>query len=130
MTEPQRRVIIRWTNTAKEGLTRLPREIRRGILGKVDGMYDCTDIKALYKPLLGPLLGFYSLRFSRYRAVFCVEEDKIANGDVIVTIKITFVIAGKREARSRDDVYEIARKLLEHGVIGSDEVEDEGEAPD
>lgn len=130
MTEPQRRVIIRWTNTAKEGLARLPREIRRGILSKVDGMYDCTDIKASYKPLVGPLMGFYSLPFSRYRAVFCVEEDVIANGDVIVTIKITFVIAGKREARSRDDVYNVARKLLEHGVIDSDDLEDEEEAPD
>ncbi len=127
MTEPQRRVSIRWTNAAKNGLARLPRDIRRGILNKVDNLYDCTDIRASYKPLTGPLAGYYSLPFSRYRAVFRVEEDEIANGDVIVIFKITFVIAGKREARSRNDVYEVARKLVESGVIEIDGLADEEE---
>lgn len=90
-------------------------------------MYECTDIKSSYKPLTGPLSGYYRLAFSRYRAVFAVEEDELANGDVLVNIKIIFIVAGKREAYSRDDVYKVARKLVENGVIDLEPLEENDE---
>lgn len=125
MTQPQKRVQIQWTTTALECLRRLPKQAQRGLSKKIDQLYDCKDIRQSYKPLSGPLQGFYRVRFSRYRAVFCVEEDQVSNGDVLITIKIKFLVVGKREERSRDDVYRVAKELVERGVIEIEELERE-----
>jgi mRNA interferase RelE/StbE len=113
VTGPQRRVTIQWTTTAKECLAALPPKVRRGILEKADALYNCTDPKGAHKPLGGPLDGYYRICYSRYRAVYTVEEEAIANGDVLIHVTIRFVAAGIRKEHSKDDVYRVAQKLVE-----------------
>jgi mRNA interferase RelE/StbE len=123
----ERRITIQWTNTAKEQLAALPLEVRRGLLKKAGGLKDCSDPKSAHKPLRGPLEGFCRITNARYRAVYCVEEDELASGDVYVRVKICFVAAGKRKERDRKDIYKIAEKMLNLGLVDLAEGE-EGKA--
>ena len=117
---PQRRIQIKWTTTAKECLKKLPPKVRKGLFNKADLLAECTDPRDAHKPLTGPLAEYYRIVYSRYRAVFRVDEDKLANGGVLVTITVTFVAAGKRSEHSKDDVYKVAQKLVSLGLIQAD----------
>jgi mRNA-degrading endonuclease RelE of RelBE toxin-antitoxin system len=117
VSNPTRRVRILWTTTAKECLKALAPKVQRGLIEKADELEDCSDPKSAHKPLVGPLKGYYRITYSRYRAVYRVDEEPIANGDVLVTITVTFVACGKREEHSREDVYRVAQKLVETGII-------------
>jgi mRNA interferase RelE/StbE len=110
------RVSIKWTETAKEGLKKLPPKVRRGILNKVDELYG-TDPRHAHKALVGPLQGYYSLRYSRYRAIYSADAEQIANGDLLIHVNVRFVIVGIRTERDKKDVYKIAQKLIELGLI-------------
>ncbi|MEO0964285.1 MAG: type II toxin-antitoxin system RelE/ParE family toxin [Planctomycetota bacterium] len=108
---------IQWTETAKRLLKKLPKDVQRGLLEKADLLYECHDPRAVHKPLVGPLKNCYRLTFGRYRAVYTVEEDELATGDVLRHIRVWFIAAGIRKEQSRHDVYEVARKIVEMGVI-------------
>ena len=117
MKDSQRRVRIQWTETAKNCLKRLPKKVRAGLLDKADELYTCSDPRQAHKPLVGPLAGYYRITYSRYRAIYSVETDEIANGDSLVTVTILFVAAGIRKEHSREDVYKVAQKIVEMGLI-------------
>lgn len=117
MSEPTQRVRIVWTHTAADSLRKLPKKVRAGILAKADELEDCEDPRAFHKPLTGPLHGYYRLTYARYRAVYTVSEDEILNGDVLVTVTVCFVAVGKREEHSKNDVYKLAQRAVELGLV-------------
>ena len=88
-------------------------------------MYEGMDPRKVNKPLRGPLSGFYRITFSRYRAVYCVEEEELASGDVLVQIRVLFIIAGIRKERSREDIYKVAEQIVEFGLIQIDDQAEE-----
>ena len=120
-----RRVSIHWTNIAKAQLAELPPKVRKGLLDKADRLTDCDDPRRAHKALVGPLDGFYRITFARYRAVYAVEEDRLASGDVLLNIKIMFVAVGMRKERDRGDIYKIAEKMVNMGAINLTEDEDD-----
>lgn len=112
----ERRVSIKWTETGRECLRSLPKKVAVGLLNKVDGLYD-ADPHNSYKPLKGPLQGYYSVPYSRYRALYCVEEETLADDSVLVHVKILFVFAGKRKDGDKKDVYRLAERLVNLGLL-------------
>ncbi|MHB1037484.1 MAG: type II toxin-antitoxin system RelE family toxin [Pirellulales bacterium] len=119
------KVTIQWTETAKQSLKSLPKKVRKGLLDKADGLTTCGDPRKCCKALTGPLQGFYRIVYSRYRAIFLVEEERLANGDTVLHLKVVFVVAGVRKAFDRNDVYRVALKLVKHVLPEADI--DEGE---
>lgn len=120
MSQPQRRIRVQWTATALKCLKELPQKVQRGLLDKADGLSTATDPRQVYKPLAGVLEGYYRITYARYRAVYRVDEEELANGNVLVTIVVTFIAAGKREERSKHDIYKVAEKLVEMGVLDTE----------
>lgn len=121
----ERRITIQWTDTARTQLAKLPLKVRKGLLNKADGLRECSDPKTAHKALLGPLAGFYRMTYARYRAIYCVEEEELASGDMLVHVKIMFVAAGKRKERDRQDIYKIAEKMIDLGFDFADKEENE-----
>src|SRR5690554_6239676 len=121
MSEARRRVRIQWTTTALECLKKLPPKVRRGLVEKADALCECSDPELPHKPLTGPLQGYCRITYGRYRAVYTVDDDELASGDVLTTIKVTFIAAGKRAEHSKDDVYKVAQRLVEMGIIDMDD---------
>ena len=109
----KRTVVIRWTETAKSQLAKLPLKVRRGLLEKADRLAESDDPRKIYKPLVGPLEGYFRIPYSRYRAVFRVDEKKAAGGKIVLVVTITFVAVGVRKAGDKHDVYRLAEKLVE-----------------
>ena len=107
------RVAIRWTETAKTQLAKLPLKVRRGLLDKADQLAKAADPKKVYKPLVGPLEGYYRIPYSRYRAVFRVDEERQPRGKIVLVITITFVAAGVRKSGDKHDIYRLAEKLVD-----------------
>jgi mRNA-degrading endonuclease RelE of RelBE toxin-antitoxin system len=122
------RVSIQWTHTAKESLKTLPKRVIAGLLGKADELAASgVDPRKTCKALTGPLRGFYRLAFGRrYRAVFQVKEEKSASGDLILSLTVLFVVAGIRRDFDKQDIYNVARKLIEAGLADGNESESEG----
>ena len=120
-----RRHIIQWSATATDQLRALPKDAARGLYKQADRLAEVDDPRTCCKPLAGPLSGFFRIRHSRYRAIFDVTEETLASGDTLVRYKIRFIAAGKREERSKADVYRLAEKLVAMGVIKPQEREDE-----
>ena len=96
-----------------DALKNLPPKVRIGLLRKADKLAECEDPRTSCKPLTGPLNGYYRIVYSRYRAIFSVEEERIANGDTLIHLKIIFIAAGIRKELDRNDVYRVAKKLVE-----------------
>jgi len=113
----KRRIAIQWTQTAKDGLAKLPLNIRRGLLESARKLGDVADPRAPGKPLIGPLQGYYRIRQSRYRAIYSVQEDKLANGKVLVYVQVRFVAVGIRKEGDKNDVYKLASKLMNLGLL-------------
>jgi mRNA-degrading endonuclease RelE of RelBE toxin-antitoxin system len=108
------RVIVRWTDTAKESLKGLPLKVRKGLLGKADEMIKSgTDPRAYCKPLTGPLQGYYRIVYSRYRAIFTIDEEQLVRGDTLLRLTVVFIAAGIRKALDKKDIYRVAQKLVE-----------------
>jgi mRNA-degrading endonuclease RelE of RelBE toxin-antitoxin system len=114
--EAKRRLRIQWTETAKECLKKLPPKVQRGLIDKADELENC-DPRDCHKPLFGPLRDHYRIVYARYRAVYNVREEELASGDFLVTLVVTFIACGKREEYSKDDVYRVAQKAVELGLI-------------
>ena len=62
------------------------------------------------KPLVGELAGFRSVRAvgQRYRIVYRVERREVV---------VVIVAVGRRKAGDKNDIYELARKLLRLGLL-------------
>lgn len=118
------RVTIHWTDVAKYGLAKLPPKVRRGLLDKANELRDADDPSAVHKRLTGPLQGYCRITYSRYRAIYSVESETIANGDVLHHVTIRFVAVGIRKEGDKKDVYRLAQKLLELGLIDGKETTD------
>ena len=124
------RVTIQWTDTARAGLAELPKKVRRGLLDKVSELRNVTDPKRTHKPLVGPLQGYFRICYSRWRAIYSVEDEALANGDILHHIRIKFVAAGIRKEGDKRDIYRLAQKLLELGIIESHAIGDEDDEAD
>jgi len=120
-----RRIIIQWTETAKECLRKLPLKVRRGLLNKADQLLECEDPRKVFKPLVGPLQGYYRITYSRYRAIYWVDEEILVNGDVRLRIIVRFVAAGIRKEGDKKDIYRFALRMLKLGILESEEDPDE-----
>ncbi len=110
---------VQWTRTALEYLRGLPKKVQAGLLAKADELQLGGDPRKFHKPLTGPLGGHYRITYGRYRAIYRVDEERGAGGNVVVTVTVTFVACGTRREHSRDDVYRVAEKLIELGIIDS-----------
>lgn len=115
-----KRVLIQWTDTAKTELAGLPRKVRKGILAKADRLLESDDPRKAHKALVGPLGGFYRFTYARYRAIYSVEEEELANGDVLVQVKIRFVAVGQRKERDKHNIYQVTRRLVDLGIIAAE----------
>ena len=62
------------------------------------------------KPLVGELAGFRSVRAvgQRYRIVYRVERREVV---------VVIAAVGRRKARGKNDIYELAKKLLRLGLL-------------
>lgn len=129
MVERKRKVRIQWTTTAKETLKRLPRKVQAGLIEKAEELGNVSNPRDAHKPLVGPLGGFYRITYGRYRAVYGVREENLPGGDVLTTVTVTFIACGKREEYNRDDVYRVAQKAVELGLIRADESESPPQKP-
>ncbi len=114
MIDTTRRTHIQWTDTAREALRGLPKDAARGLVAKADKLLEVEDPREAAKALVGPLQGYFRIRHGRYRAVFSVTERTLKNGDVAIEVTVTFVTAGKRQSRSRKDVYQVATRLIQY----------------
>jgi mRNA interferase RelE/StbE len=119
-----RHIFVKWTATAKKHLSQLPPDVAIDILRKVTALRDCDDPRQAGKPLLGPLQGYYRLSVGRYRVIFTMDEEELANGDVIVNITVTIVAVGIRKERDKKDVYRLAQRLVALGQLYSPPEED------
>jgi mRNA-degrading endonuclease RelE of RelBE toxin-antitoxin system len=108
------RITIQWTTTAKDALKKLPQKVRKGLLDKADQLAECDDPRKYCKPLTGPLEGYYRITYGRYRAVFTVTEVRLVNGDVLLHLRVIFIAAGIRKEYDKNDIYNVAKKLVEH----------------
>lgn len=113
----KRRIIIQWTETAKNQLAALPKKVRRGLLDKAGDLRKCSDPTLAHKPLVGPLSGYYRITYARYRAIYTVKEEVLASGDILVYVRVRFVAAGQRKERDKKDIYKIAKKMINSGLI-------------
>lgn len=114
--EKKRRVSVQWTEPAKAKLATLPPKIRRTILEKTKALGDCDPRKA-HKPLTGPLRGYFSIKVSRYRAIYTMREETLANGDTILLVRVVVVAVGLRKAGDRRDVYALAERLIRFAAM-------------
>ena len=106
-----RRVKVQWTRPARDALAKLPPEVRRTILDKTAALANC-DPTAVHKRLAGPLWNYYSIKVTRYRAIYCVDEETLANGDVLIFVRVVVVAVGIRKKGDRRDIYRLAEKLI------------------
>jgi mRNA interferase RelE/StbE len=116
-------VSIQWTETAWKSLQKLPKSVSKGIVKKVGGLQN-SDPRVAGKPLVGPLQGYRSMTHGRYRVLFHVDEERFASGDVSVRVRMLVVLAGIRREKDKKDVYQVAQKLVELGIIPSRVSED------
>jgi mRNA interferase RelE/StbE len=84
------------------------RRVRRKLVERIDQLKEEPEKQG--KPLLGELAGYRSVRAigQRYRVIYGVDEGNIT---VIV------VAVGIRKAGSKDNIYDLARKLLKLGLV-------------
>ena len=52
--------------------------------------------------------------YSRYRAIFTVQEEVLADGDKLLHLNVIFIAAGIRKELDKKDVYKLAQKLVKH----------------
>jgi mRNA interferase RelE/StbE len=114
MTE---RIAIRWTDTARDGLAKLPKKVRRGLLDKANALQDADDPTAANKRLTGPLAGYFRICYARYRAIYSVERETFSDGSMRHQVTVLFVAVGVRKEGDKNDIYRFAQRLLRLGII-------------
>jgi mRNA interferase RelE/StbE len=120
------RVTIQWTETSKKLLLKLPKKDARGIYQKIDSLRQ-SDPRKAGKALIGPFRGLRRLTYGRYRAIFVAEEEKLASGVTLLRAKVTVVAVGIRKERDKHDVYRVAKKLIELGLLKLQDAEEEAD---
>lgn len=106
-----RRVQIQWTQAARDGLREIPTKAAKGLFRKVGDLRH-TDPRTAGRALVGPLQSCYRIKYSRYRAVYRVDEAKDERGKSVLLITVVVLVVAKREEGSRRDVYALAKKLI------------------
>ena len=100
---------VLWTARARDVLATIPdRRIRKKIFER--GRELSSEPEKQGKPLIGELAGYRRLRAAgqRYRIIFKVEGEKV---------QVLIVALGIRKEGSRKDVYNLARKLVQLGLV-------------
>jgi len=46
-----------------------------------------------------------------------VTEEVLASGDSLIYVRVIFVAAGQRKEHHKQDIYQIAKKMLGSGII-------------
>jgi len=83
------------------------KKIRRAILNRIEGLSDEPDKQG--KMLVKDLSGFRSIHAAgRYRIIYKVEKQ---------TVIIFVLAAGIRKEGDKKDIYKIAKKLLDAGLL-------------
>ena len=108
----ERRVRIQWTEPARNHLRELPERIARRIVEKVAWLGGQDNARLAGMALRESRRGHYSLRVGRYRAIYIVDEEKLADGEVLILVRVVVVMVGPRKAGDRDDVYKLAERLI------------------
>ncbi|MFM7602508.1 MAG: type II toxin-antitoxin system RelE family toxin [Pseudanabaena sp.] len=88
------------------------RRIRQKISDRIDKLVESPEIQG--KPLLGELDGYYSVRAvgQRYRIIYTIEQAQIT---------VVVVALGIRKDGSKQDAYNLAKKLLRLGLLDAPE---------
>ncbi|MEP6775214.1 MAG: type II toxin-antitoxin system RelE/ParE family toxin [Chloroflexota bacterium] len=100
------------TLTAKAMLLKITdRRIAGKLVEIIDGLRIDPDKQGA--PLLDDLLGYRKLRAvgQRYRIIYTLDEE---------TNTVLVVAVGIRKEGSKEDIYELARKLLRRGLLAPD----------
>ena len=98
---------VEWTEPALElvGET-TDNRIQRKLLEVAEEL--ATDPDRRGRPLVGDLAGYWSVRWSRYRVVYLIDDD---------THKVYVLAGGMRQEGKPRDIYELARRLLRRGLL-------------
>jgi mRNA interferase RelE/StbE len=77
--------------------------LQKAIIRRIDGL--ASEPEKQGKPLIGPLLGYRSLRTvgQRYRIIYRVDEGKVS---------VLVVALGIREEGDKKDIYALAKRLV------------------
>lgn len=105
----QRSHSVLWTARVRDMLAAIPdRRIQLKIFERVRGLSSEPEMQG--KPLIGELAGYRSLRAAgqRYRIIFRIEDEKVMV--LIIALDI-------RKAGSRKDIYDLAKKLVQLGLV-------------
>ncbi len=96
------------TDTCLDLIENIPgKKIRRTILNKIEGLSDEPDKQG--KMLVKDLSGFRSIHAAgRYRIIYKVDKQ---------TVIIYMLAAGIRKQGDKKDIYKIAKKLLDAGLL-------------
>lgn len=96
------------TDTCLALLEKIPdKKIRRTILNRIEGLSDEPDKQG--KMLVKDLSGFRSIHAAgRYRIIYKIDKQ---------TVIIYILAAGIRKQGDKKDIYEIAKKLLNAGLL-------------
>lgn len=121
----KRRTRVQFTETALDQFRELPEKTRKIFKTKLTALAAVDHPKDVYKPLVGPLKKYYSIKVSRYRLIFSVEEERLANGEIIIRYTVIVVLTGARKEGDKKDVYAIAQKLAKMGLLDENEGEDD-----
>ena len=96
------------TDTCLALLEKIPdKKIQRRILNRIEGLSDEPDKQG--KMLVKDLSGFRSIHAAgRYRIIYKVDKQ---------TVIIYILAAGIRKQGDKKDIYKIAKKLLDAGLM-------------
>lgn len=110
--------VVSLTKTCEAQLAKLPPKVRKGLLDKALELRDTAiDPYHAHKPLTDELEGYYSIKYSRYRALYTVREERPPRGVTSLQIRIVFVAAGIRKDGDKKDVYRLATRLMKLGAL-------------
>lgn len=100
------RILI--TNTCLRLLEKIPdKKIQRSILDRIQRLSDEPDKQG--KKLVKDLSGFLSIHAAgRYRIIYKIDKR---------TVIVYVLAAGIRKEGDKKDIYEIAKKLLDAGLL-------------
>jgi len=99
---------IKWTETALKMAEAIPdRRVRGLIVARVSEL--ATVPEQMGKPLTGELAGYRAVRAAGQRVLYRVERRQVT---------ILVVAVGRRKEGDRQDVYELARRLLRQRLLG------------
>ena len=96
------------TDTCLGLIEKIPdKKIRRTILNRIEGLSDEPDKQG--KMLVKDLSGFRSIHAAgRYRIIYRVDKQ---------TVIVYILAAGIRKQGDKKDIYKIAKKLLDAGLL-------------